>query len=113
VDSEPEDGLDGAQEYVWGTNVNVPDVSRAIHRFLSNYRSSSDDVDAKYVQLIEQVGGLCPILDRTQHSNFQSSNRLHLETLDRFLQDFRLLLKALISVWWHVQSRWWRERMIL
>jgi hypothetical protein len=62
VDSEPEDGLDGAQEYVWGTNVNVPDVSRAIHRFLSNYRSSSDDVDAKYVQLIEQVGGLCFIL---------------------------------------------------
>jgi hypothetical protein len=62
VDSEPEDGLDGAQEYVWRTNVNVPDVSRAIHRFLSNYRSSSDDVDAKYVQLIEHVGGLCPIL---------------------------------------------------
>ena len=62
MDSEPDDGLDGTQEYVWGTNVNVPDVSRAIHRFLSNYRSRSDHVDVKYVQLIEQVGGLCPIL---------------------------------------------------
>ena len=53
MDSEPDDGLDGTQKYVWEINVNVPYVSRAIHRFLLNYRSSSNDVDAKYVQLIE------------------------------------------------------------
>ena len=51
--------------------------------------------------------GLYPALQ------FSEFNKLCLETLDRFLQTFRLLLKALISVWWQIQIRWWRERMIL
>ncbi|CAK9211657.1 unnamed protein product [Sphagnum troendelagicum] len=41
--------------YVWGTNINVPDVTNAIARFLQNYRTSPEDMEAKYIQLIEQA----------------------------------------------------------
>ena len=61
--AEPDDNVGGEYAYVWGTNVNIPDVLRAIRRFLNNYRSSSDDLDSKYIQLIQEVGNLVPIWD--------------------------------------------------
>jgi hypothetical protein len=33
-------------------------VLRAIRRFLNNYRLSADDLDSKYIQLIQDVGNL-------------------------------------------------------
>jgi hypothetical protein len=53
--SDAEDGPT-TLSYVWGTNINVPDVTNAIARFLQNYRTSPEDMEAKYIQLIEQVG---------------------------------------------------------
>ncbi|KAG0564394.1 hypothetical protein KC19_8G107300 [Ceratodon purpureus] len=53
--AEPDDNVGGEYAYVWGTNVNIPDVLRAIRRFLNNYRSSSDDLDSKYIQLIQET----------------------------------------------------------
>jgi hypothetical protein len=53
--SDAEDGPT-TLSYVWGTNINVPDVTNAIARFLQNYRASPEDMEAKYIQLIEQVG---------------------------------------------------------
>lgn len=58
---EPDDNVGGEYAYVWGTNVNIPDVLRAIRRFLNNYRSSPEDLNSKYIQLIEEVGNLRPI----------------------------------------------------
>lgn len=54
--AEPDDTLGGEYAYVWGTNVNIPDVLRAIRRFLHNYRSSAHDLNSKYIQIIEEVG---------------------------------------------------------
>jgi hypothetical protein len=56
--AEPDDNVGGEYVYVWGTNVNIPDVLRAIRRFLNNYRLSADDLDSKYIQLIQEVGNL-------------------------------------------------------
>lgn len=53
--AEPDDDMGGEYAYVWGTNVNIPDVLRAIRRFLHNYRSSAEDLHSKYIQLIEEV----------------------------------------------------------
>jgi DNA replication licensing factor MCM4 len=52
--SDAEDGPT-TLSYVWGTNINVPDVTNAIARFLQNYRASPEDMEAKYIQLIEQA----------------------------------------------------------
>jgi DNA replication licensing factor MCM4 len=52
--SDAEDGPT-TLSYVWGTNINVPDVTNAIARFLQNYRTSPEDMEAKYIQLIEQA----------------------------------------------------------
>lgn len=53
--AEPDDTLGGEYAYVWGTNVNIPDVLRAIRRFLHNYRSSAHDLNSKYIQIIEET----------------------------------------------------------
>jgi hypothetical protein len=38
--------------------LDIPDVLRAICWFLNNYRLSVDDLDSKYIQLIQEVGNL-------------------------------------------------------
>lgn len=59
--AEPDDEVGGEYAYVWGTNVNIPDVLRAIRRFLINYRPTRGDFQSKYIQLIEEVGNFRPV----------------------------------------------------
>ncbi|BBN04176.1 DNA replication licensing factor MCM4 [Marchantia polymorpha subsp. ruderalis] len=45
----------GAQQLVWGTNICVEDVERAVERFIKYYRDKPDDLEAKYMKHLEQI----------------------------------------------------------
>ncbi|KAL3683753.1 hypothetical protein R1sor_001775 [Riccia sorocarpa] len=45
----------GAQQLVWGTNICVEDVERAVERFIKYYREKPEDLEAKYMKLLEQI----------------------------------------------------------
>ncbi|KAJ7556567.1 hypothetical protein O6H91_05G088500 [Diphasiastrum complanatum] len=40
---------------VWGTNVSVQEASQAVHRFLRNFRDDPNNLEGKYMQLLEQT----------------------------------------------------------
>ena len=42
--------------FVWGTSVDIDDVSNRIQRFMRNFREGVE-VEGKYMQLLEEVRG--------------------------------------------------------
>ncbi len=47
--------FDGAQTYVWGTNVNVTDATTRFRRFLTNYETEEGLPVSHYVQKLRDI----------------------------------------------------------
>lgn len=45
----------GPQTYVWGTTINVQDLKNAVARFFKNFVENTDDLEGKYMRLLDQV----------------------------------------------------------
>ncbi|EFJ16648.1 hypothetical protein SELMODRAFT_445155 [Selaginella moellendorffii] len=45
----------GSKTYVWGTNISIDDTREAMHLFFERFRESPEAVEAKYIQLLDQV----------------------------------------------------------
>lgn len=102
--AEPDDDMGGEYAYVWGTNVNIPDVLRAIRRFLNNYRSTAGDLHSKYIQLIEEVGNLSLVCAWKWSFHVRHS----VDAIWRVQK-----LQRLICWWPHDDIRLWSEKRIL
>ena len=76
---------------------------RAIRRFLNNYRSSAEDLDSKYIQLIQEVGNLVPIWA----PKFYSTSPVLL------MLDAEPFANILAFCWLHGVVRLWSEKRIL
>ncbi|KAL0386934.1 UNVERIFIED_CONTAM: DNA replication licensing factor MCM4 [Sesamum radiatum] len=80
LSSEAGDGDDDEAPpmYVWGTNISVQDVNAAILRFLRHFRENPQQIEGKYMRIINHVIEVeGDLLDVDAHDVFDYDNDLY------------------------------------